>query len=386
MNMNNFQGGLFKIVALHSNKVFDVPGDKKLEDCVQLQQWWALSGGVNDQRENQLFVVFPVDDIGKYFVIASWCSGKVLDIKGQSVDEGAAVVQASFLGQDNQLFELEAFSNEANTYCIRAKHSGKLITVAGGQEHTDGAKIVQSQTFPSSNYGFRFEKIGEIPDMDLVKSILAQEPVPSSSEFPTLINPQKPQNTREWKMVGKPFLVPYFMVEDNNPHWQLKKSPYYVLTREVCYTLNEEYFTYNNTASEQEYEVIVRAGFTTEEAQSFSRTTGIEVSGTYALKVGAKVGAEADFKVGKVTGEVSKQTSISLTASASLSLGYSNSTSLSRHNETEIRRLVKCDQYTSLAVWSQTSKFTLTRLDKSKLKTWELLEGGIFIDDIKIPT
>ena len=175
------------------------------------------------------------------------------------------------------------------------------------------------------------------------------------------------------------------MVNDNNRFWQIAVSPYYLLTREVCYTLNDDYFTYNNTGSEQVYEVIVRTGFTREESQDFSRTTGLAISTSVGLKIGAKVGAEADVGFGSVNAEVSSEMSFDITASASLTVGYSTSHSLSRHNEAEIKRTVSCPKYTSLAVWTQTSKFTLSRLDGSLLKKWEVLEGGIFIDECSIP-
>jgi Insecticidal Crystal Toxin, P42/Ricin-type beta-trefoil lectin domain-like len=326
-------------------------------------------------------MVFSTDDVGRYFVIASMASGKVLDIPDSGKYEGAVVVQRAFTGADTQLFELEKVSNKPDTYFIRSKQSGRLLNVSGVRTD-DSAPILEYSLSLSGdqagNIQFKFEKVAELKD---IQDVPEQVPVPSAFEFPALSSPQKPQSTREWRMVGKPFLLPYFMVQDNNSYWQINESPYYLLTREVCYTLNDEYFTYNNTASEQEYEVTVVAGFTTEESTSFSRNTGLEVSGTIEHKVGAEAGAE----VGVASAKVSTETSISFTASASLSLGYSTSTALSRHSETAIRRLVKCPAHTSLAVWNQTSKFILTRLDKTILKRWEVPEGGIFIDDFKIP-
>lgn len=369
MDTKFFQGSIFKITAKHSRKVLDVPGDKAFTDNAAIQQ--ANYGNY----DNQKFLVFPVDDVGKYFVIASLVSGKVIDISGASVEESTPVVQHSYHGHDNQLFELISIPGESNTFHIRAKHSGKLLNVSGIST-ADFAKVLQYQSFGGDNEKFIFEKVGEIVNVKKVQEILSQSAAADSSEFPALESPQKPKKNREWKLVGKPFLLPYFMVDDNNRFWQIRQSPYYLFTREVCYTLNDDYFTYNNTASEQEYEVTIRSGFTTEEAKSFNTTTGLEVSATYETKVSAEAG------IGSVT--ASAETSLSFTASASLTLGYSTSTSLSRHNEQEIRRLVKCPAYTSLAVWNQTSRFTLSRLDGSRLKTWEVPEGGVFIDDFKI--
>jgi Insecticidal Crystal Toxin, P42/Ricin-type beta-trefoil lectin domain-like len=375
MDTKFFQSGILKIVAVHSNKVLDIDGSNSSKDGAKLQQWGWLNGS------NQKFMIFSTDDVGRYFVIASMASGKVLDIPDSGKYEGAVVVQRAFTGNDTQLFELEKVPHKSDTYFIRSKQSGRVLNVSGVRTD-DSAPILEYSLSLSGdqagNVQFKFEKVAELKD---IQDVLEQVPVSPAFEFPELSSPQKPQSAREWKMVGKPFVLPYFMVQDNNSYWQINESPYYLLTREVCYTLNDEYFSYNNTASEQEYEVTVVAGFTTEESTSFSRNTGLEVSGTIEHKVGAEAGAE----VGVASAKVSTETSISFTASASLSLGYSTSTALSRHSETAIRRLVKCPAYTSLAVWNQTSKFTLTRLDKTILKRWEVPEGGIFIDDFKIP-
>ncbi|AFY32325.1 RICIN domain-containing protein [Calothrix sp. PCC 7507] len=381
MDTKFFQGSIFKITAKHSGKVLDIPSEKMKDDNAPLQQW-NYGDGIN-----QKFLIFPVDDVGRYFVIASLASGKVIHIPNFSISESEPVVQYSWSGGDNQLFELNPVSGQSNTFYIRAKHSGKILDISG-ESKDNGAKVLQYKSDGGDNERFIIEKVGDvtIDGVNKVQAILSQPAAADPSEFPALTSPQKPQSSRNWKPVGKPFLLPYFMVNDNNPAWQVQNSPYYLLSREVCYTLNDQYFTYNNTASEQEYEVTIRAGFTTEESENFSKTTGLEVANTLEQTIGAKVGAETKIPgFGKVSGEVSSETSFSLTASASLSLGYSTSTSLSRHNEQEIRRLVKCQPYTSLAGWTQTSRFTLLRLDGSRLKTWEVLEGGVFIDDIKIP-
>ncbi len=376
MDIKFFQSGIFRIVAVHSNKVLDIDGSNSSKDGAKLQQWGWLNG------LNQKFMFFSTDDVGRYFVIASMASGKVLDIPDSGKYEGAVVVQRAFTGNDTQLFELEKVPNKSDTYFIRSKQSGRVLNVSGVRTD-DSAPILEYSLSLSGaqagNIQFKFEKVSELKDnaKSIIQDVLEQVPVSPASEFPALSSPQKPQSARDWRMVGKPFLLPYFMVQDNNSYWQINESPYYLLTREVCYTLNDEYFAYNNTASEQEYEVTVVAGFTTEESTSFSRNTGLEVSGTIEHKVGAEVGV--------ASAKVSTETSISLTTSASLNLGYSTSTALSRHSETAIRRIVKCPAYTSLAVWSQTSKFTLARLDKTVLKRWEVPEGGIFIDDFEIP-
>ena len=121
-----FQGNIFKIVAKHSGKVLDIPGAQKLEDHVKLMQWDDLGG------DNQKFLIFPMDDVGKYFVIATLASGKVLDMPNSSNAESMFVIQHYWHGGDNQLFELEAVSNDPNndTFYIRSKASGKILGVA----------------------------------------------------------------------------------------------------------------------------------------------------------------------------------------------------------------------------------------------------------------
>ncbi|OIJ63602.1 hypothetical protein WN71_032780 [Streptomyces mangrovisoli] len=106
------------IMALHSGKVMDVRGGS-VDDGAQGVQF---SPGVGD---NQRFLVESVGD--GYVRLVAAHSGKVLDVAGGSQDNGAQLVQWPWSGGDNQRFQIIPVSDGYSR--IVAKHSGKVLDV-----------------------------------------------------------------------------------------------------------------------------------------------------------------------------------------------------------------------------------------------------------------
>jgi beta-glucosidase len=75
-----------------------------------------------------------------YYRIVAQHSGKVLDVDGASMGNGAPIQQYDYLGGDNQLFRLEPLDD--GYYRIVAKHSGKALDVSGASM-VSGAPIQQ---------------------------------------------------------------------------------------------------------------------------------------------------------------------------------------------------------------------------------------------------
>jgi dolichyl-phosphate-mannose--protein O-mannosyl transferase len=94
-------GDHVKFVNRKSGRVLDVPELSKDEGVEIIQ--WDDNGG-----ENQQWTVekAPKDKADKGNVIKSRCSGLVLDVAGESQEDGASVIQWGLHGKKNQLWEL----------------------------------------------------------------------------------------------------------------------------------------------------------------------------------------------------------------------------------------------------------------------------------------
>ncbi|MDC3960550.1 RICIN domain-containing protein [Polyangium jinanense] len=90
-------GGLFKIVAVHSGKVLDVPSSSR-DSGVPLIQYNLT---VNN---NQKFRLGPLG--GGLYAIAAEHSGKNLDVAGGTTANGAEIIQHHWLGSDNQKWRI----------------------------------------------------------------------------------------------------------------------------------------------------------------------------------------------------------------------------------------------------------------------------------------
>ncbi|MBI5916085.1 MAG: HYR domain-containing protein [Bacteroidetes bacterium] len=94
----NLGNGLFKIVNVQSGKVLDVSG-ASMADGANIQQW-SYGGG-----DNQKWKV--MDQGGGEFRIEAKHSGKVLDIYGGSTADNAQAIQWPWHGGDNQRFYIQ---------------------------------------------------------------------------------------------------------------------------------------------------------------------------------------------------------------------------------------------------------------------------------------
>jgi hypothetical protein len=119
------------IMALHSGKVMDVRGGS-VDDGTPIVQY--LPGG----GDNQLFLVEGLGG-GNVRLVAAHC-GKVLDVSGGSLENGAELVLWPWSNSDNQRFKIVPVSD--GYVRIVANHSGKVLDVRGSSVD-DGVSIVQ---------------------------------------------------------------------------------------------------------------------------------------------------------------------------------------------------------------------------------------------------
>jgi hypothetical protein len=119
------------IRAKHSGKVLDVEG-VSMANGADIQQYDWLGG------DNQRWEVQHVGD-GYYRIVAKH-SRKVLDVRGVSPANGAQIQQYDWLGGDNQRWKIDRLDD--GHYKIVAKHSGKVLDVRGVSP-ANGARIQQ---------------------------------------------------------------------------------------------------------------------------------------------------------------------------------------------------------------------------------------------------
>jgi len=124
-----------QIVARHSGKCLDVRGIS-VERGAAVQQWGCWNG------PNQQWQLMPAGD-GSFFV-TSVNSGMVLDVYGAFTNNGDKIQQWSFLNGANQKWRLQAVSG--NYYELVAGHSGKCLDVTGGTVAVQNGVAVQQWT------------------------------------------------------------------------------------------------------------------------------------------------------------------------------------------------------------------------------------------------
>jgi hypothetical protein len=186
--------GNYRITVKHSNKDMTVAGWSESDGAI-IEQWTPLGQGnqvfnvqwtstgykllpsynakavtvngystfngaaINQSTDlEQLNQRFSIIDIGGgYYKIVAKHSGKCLAVTGNGMNNGDDVVQWEWLNYDNFKWQFTAVpldSTIANgTYTIKAKHSNKVMSVAG-ESSSNGALIEQWDNLCQSNEKF----------------------------------------------------------------------------------------------------------------------------------------------------------------------------------------------------------------------------------------
>jgi hypothetical protein len=107
------------------------------------------------------YTVSPV----RAYTVANGKSGKLLDVTGKSVADGAAVIQYKATGGDNQRWTFQSTGDGYHT--ITCMRSGKVLDVAGGSA-TEGAAIVQAMPSGSASQQWKLAPVGAGPAYTIV--------------------------------------------------------------------------------------------------------------------------------------------------------------------------------------------------------------------------
>lgn len=143
--------GVIQIVNKLSGKVLDVTG-LSLENGAAIQQWDYLGG------KNQKWELIPVDS--QYYKIVNDNSGLVLDVTGASTQPGARIQQYTYLGGDNQKWQIVPVDGQY--FEIVNKESGMALDVTG-MSMADGALLQQYTYLGGDNQKWMF--LAAAPDV-----------------------------------------------------------------------------------------------------------------------------------------------------------------------------------------------------------------------------
>jgi hypothetical protein len=134
----------YKLVNKASGRVIDVKGASLLNGAQVIQNTF------NDGADEK----FKFTDVGNgYYEVIAQHSGKVLDITGSSSSDNAYVQQWAYGNSDNQKFKFEALGS--GYFKITAKNSGKSLRPESSPG-TDGTRLVQ-KTFNNSDDAFKWQ-------------------------------------------------------------------------------------------------------------------------------------------------------------------------------------------------------------------------------------
>jgi hypothetical protein len=142
------QAGPYHMWFSHSAKCIAIPNNTTAN--VQLHQWSCFN---TNSELWHLDYVFTDANGFDFWRIRSAHSGKCLNISGDSLQNGAPVVQYPCGSYANEYFVFWADSNvPSGFWWVQAYSSGKVLNIAGNSR-ADGAKLIQyTRCYCSNEY------------------------------------------------------------------------------------------------------------------------------------------------------------------------------------------------------------------------------------------
>jgi Ricin-type beta-trefoil lectin domain-like/Secretion system C-terminal sorting domain len=141
----------YRLTARHSSKIMEIASNST-DDLINIQQGtWA-------NLPRQVWRIKAVDgSFGVFYNLVNGFSGKLADVRGASLADGANIAQYPKNNGDNQKWQFT--KNADGYYVITAKHSGKTIDVKGVSS-ADGANIQQYGQNGGKNQQWTVGEIG----------------------------------------------------------------------------------------------------------------------------------------------------------------------------------------------------------------------------------
>ena len=132
------------LVAKHSSQCLEAPGNSLVQGAALLQN---ICTGANAQ----LFDFTPVAGATAIYTLNNRNSGLCVDIENASLDNRAPLVQSACNGGNSQKYLLTPIATtSAKTFQVLPQHTGKCVDVSGALQ-TTGAKVQQWDCWSGSN-------------------------------------------------------------------------------------------------------------------------------------------------------------------------------------------------------------------------------------------
>ncbi|PFK27907.1 RICIN domain-containing protein [Bacillus cereus] len=257
-------GSYYKINCKISGKVFDVR-DESLNNGAYIQQYtWKNIDG-------QKFMVYPLDN-GTY-AFASKLSGKVFSVRAASMDNQAVIEQYDWSAEDKQKFYLTL--QEANYYSGTSQLSGKVWDVRDSSTHNQA--LIQQYTWKDiDGQKFSFTPVDTISVPSTTTT-----PLPGVPEYHGY-NDQLPDQT--YPVVTAYTVAPFFAISDprygTNTARQVKENPYYLYIRKEYWKLLQSH----TFAPGEDATFVYRTGISTVDQTASSTTTSTTIGADGGLQ------------------------------------------------------------------------------------------------------
>lgn len=345
--LNNYEMGYYMIRVNYSGKYLYV-GQNSVSDNANIIQY----ENINTTNGHWALIPALVENGRQYFAMMARHSGKYANVQNASMEDRALIRQYKRLVNPktgeimaNELFYLEKAPDGA--YYIRAKHSGRFWNMKHSSRE-NGAVLEQFHlNAATATYTFHLiEKVDFSPE-------------PKREEF-TLNTPRHRIHTAETQPVKSKIIttyLPFYMVDDPLMMRPLEMSPYYTLVR-TDYWVPVDYMRCppGHSVAECTIEYQELQGWSKEEFQSMTHTTGISVA------------VEGSGKIGGI--------GIKTTVTASYSLGITKGSALTKTTDVTRVRKTNVSRGSSVVIWQLQANFKLIRQNGEVVKSWDTYVPG----------
>ena len=233
--------------------------------------------------DNQIFRLNLTNESAKQIICKK--NDKVLDVSQTgdqaSIPVNGTIYEQNLTNEDNQKFIVfpidTADSSQLSDCVIGVVYDGRVwdISQTGESKIPEKGIAYAHENIPGSN-----NQLFTLVDGQAIK--FPAIPKIAKSPYPTLKSRQKPSQTTTKPVVTSYSLIPYFTVDDPefSDKWKIQNSPYYILERWSCYTLDEKFWINNVTDGEQSAgKFTITTGFSETQSTSFSKTVGLSITG-----------------------------------------------------------------------------------------------------------
>ncbi|MFI5621137.1 RICIN domain-containing protein [Streptomyces sp. NPDC051567] len=318
---------------------------------------WDLQ--TNHDRNSQLWHLFPLDQGS--FLIVNKNSGQVLNVVGNSSAASTRLEQYPLQSAPEAMQTWMLRPAPGGGYFVVNKRSGLYMNIQGNDPANGRVEQYHYQNGADAAQVWDLEVEDEYKSvLDLAHIVTDPADVGDVLRLTGFRQPTKKQT--DAVLIGQA-AVPFPLVQDPalSRDRQAQESPYYLLKRHGYWSL--VYYFEHSGSSEYTKSQEVKVGLTTTNSREVESTVGISVT------------AEASFSYGGFSG------SLSATLSAELKVTTSSSSTQESTRTDTVSRTYAAGKRASEAIWYKEDRYTLERLDGTKVTEWTVRDSDTVISD-----